>query len=168
MGNFKYLLFVPFAAAVVTGRDDEDNWAYHVCMVSLLRYVVAQIFVSVSRIHRITDKTKIQDKGIGFDQIDREDNWDDFIILQAYVMTIVHNLPHLGYNNFPLYNKEGLWQLLAFHVGPAEFLYYWLHRALHDKFLYSRYHSHHHQSFVTEPITGSVHPFMEHLSLIHI
>ena len=42
-------------------------------------------------------------------------------------------------------------------------MYYWLHRALHHHALYSAYHSHHHASFVTEPITGSVHPFMEHL-----
>lgn len=46
-------------------------------------------------------------------------------------------------------------QLLMMHVGPTEFLYYWLHRALHWHPLYQRYHSHHHASFVTEPITGS-------------
>jgi len=39
------------------------------------------------------------------------------------------------------------------HAGPVEFLYYWLHRALHHHYLYSRYHSHHHSSIVTEPIT---------------
>lgn len=163
MGNFKYLLFVPFAAAALTGNDDADNWAAHICIISLLRYITAQIFVSVSRIHNITERTKIQDKGINYDQIDREDNWDDYIILQAYVMTAVHNLPYLGYGGFPLFNNEGLWQLLMLHVVPAEFVYYWLHRALHHKFLYSRYHSHHHASFVPEPITGSVHPFAEHL-----
>jgi hypothetical protein len=37
----------------------------------------------------------------------------------------------------------------------VEFLYYWLHRALHHHYLYSRYHSHHHSSIVTEPITGN-------------
>ncbi|CAF2123093.1 unnamed protein product [Brassica rapa] len=30
-------------------------------------------------------------------------------------------------------------------------------------FLYSRYHSHHHSSIVTEPITSVVHPFAEHI-----
>lgn len=39
------------------------------------------------------------------------------------------------------------------HAGPVEFIYYWLHRALHHHFLYTRYHSHHHGSIVTEPIT---------------
>jgi hypothetical protein len=28
---------------------------------------------------------------------------------------------------------------------------------------WQKYHSHHHASFVPEAITGSVHPFMEHL-----
>jgi hypothetical protein len=28
-------------------------------------------------------------------QVDREDNWDDYIILQAYVMTAVHALPYV-------------------------------------------------------------------------
>ena len=48
-------------------------------------------------------------------------------------------------------------------MGPTEFVYYWLHRALHLHSLYAKYHSHHHASFVPEAVTGSVHPFMEHL-----
>jgi len=69
----------------------------------------------------------------------------------------------LGFNNFPATNEKTAVQLLLLHAGPTEFIYYWLHRALHHHKLYSAYHSHHHASFVTEPITGSVHPFMEHL-----
>ncbi|KAJ1399411.1 putative domain Wax2, C-terminal [Sesbania bispinosa] len=53
---------------------------------------------------------------------------------------------------------------ILLHMGPVEFLYYWLHRALHHHFLYSRYHSHHHSSIVTEPITSVIHPFAEHIS----
>ncbi|XP_038682100.1 very-long-chain aldehyde decarbonylase GL1-6-like [Tripterygium wilfordii] len=48
------------------------------------------------------------------------------------------------------------WQVIItmlLRVGPVEFLYYWLHRALHHHYLYSRYHSHHHSSIVTQPIT---------------
>ncbi|KAG7603742.1 hypothetical protein ISN45_At05g026880 [Arabidopsis thaliana x Arabidopsis arenosa] len=36
--------------------------------------------------------------------------------------------------------------------------------SLHHHFLYSRYHSHHHSSIVTEPITSVVHPFAEHIA----
>lgn len=163
LGSLKYVLLLPFAAVAIAGKDDADNWATHMVIIALLRYVVAQMFISLSRVHALTQHTRIQDKGIGYEQIDREDNWDDYIILQAIVMTLVHKLPYLGYSNFPLFNKEGMWHLLWIHAGPTEFLYYWLHRALHHHYLFSRYHSHHHASFVPEPITGSVHPFMEHI-----
>ena len=57
-------------------------------------------------------------------------------------------------NSFPLYNGPGLVILFLMHLGPVEYVYYWLHRALHHHYLYSRYHSHHHASFVTEAISG--------------
>lgn len=53
----------------------------------------------------------------------------------------------------PLWRTDGIIIIALLHIGPVEFLYYWLHRALHHHFLYSRYHSHHHSSIVTEPIT---------------
>ena len=62
-----------------------------------------------------------------------------------------------------LYDGKGLIKCLLIHMGPTEFVYYWLHRALHLHSLYAKYHSHHHASFVPEAVTGSVHPFMEHL-----
>lgn len=39
-----------------------------------------------------------------FKQVDRETHWDNFIILQAIIMTIVHKLPYLEFGNFPLMN----------------------------------------------------------------
>ncbi len=163
MGTFKYLLFVPFVATVALGKDDDDHWAYHMLVIAAFRYVHSQFWISLSRVHWITQNTRIQAKGIDFKQVDREDHWDDFIILQAIIMTLVHKMPGLGYSGFPEYNGAGMFQLLLLHAGPTEFCYYWLHRLLHHHTLYSAYHSHHHASFVTEPITGSVHPFMEHL-----
>jgi aldehyde decarbonylase len=53
----------------------------------------------------------------------------------------------------PWWNSKGLVLAALLHAGPVEFLYYWFHRALHHHYLYSRYHSHHHASIVTEPIT---------------
>jgi len=83
----------------------------------------------------------------------------------------VHAMPFLycsngtchRYADFPLYDGKGLFKMLLIHMGPTEFIYYWLHRALHFHSLYAMYHSHHHASFVPEAVTGSVHPFMEHL-----
>ncbi|KAE8714859.1 Protein ECERIFERUM 1 [Hibiscus syriacus] len=53
--------------------------------------------------------------------------------------------------------------IMLLHAGPVDFLYYWLHRALHHNYLYSPYHSHHYSSIVTEPISSLplVHPFAE-------
>jgi len=55
--------------------------------------------------------------------------------------------------HLPAWRADGAAAMALLHAGPVEFLYYWFHRALHHHFLYSRYHSHHHSSIVTEPIT---------------
>ena len=162
-GSMKYAVFLPFVATVALGKDDGDSFCWHLLAIAALRYASAQLWISLSRVHAWTRKTRIQARGIDFKQVDREDNWDDYILLQTLVIALVHWMPGLGFNNFPATNEKTAVQLLLLHAGPTEFIYYWLHRALHHHKLYSAYHSHHHASFVTEPITGSVHPFMEHL-----
>ena len=107
MGTFKYLLFVPFVATVALGKDDGDDWAFHMLTIAALRYVHSQFWISLSRVHYVTQNTKIQAKGIDFKQVDREDHWDDFIILQAIIMTLVHKMPMLGYSGFPQWNGAG-------------------------------------------------------------
>ncbi|KAH7525258.1 hypothetical protein FEM48_Zijuj06G0206000 [Ziziphus jujuba var. spinosa] len=67
-------------------------------------------------------------------------------------------------SNVPLWRADGAVIIILLHVGPVELLNYWLHRALHHHFLYSRHHSHHHSSIVTKPITSVIHPFAEHLA----
>jgi len=161
-GNGKYLLYAPFVATVLMGWDDADNWAFHIMAVAALRYLNAQLWQMASRIFAVSEKTRIQAKMLEFKQVDREQDWDDFILLQTLVMTLVHwYLP--GYHTIPFFNATGMWHMLWFHVGPTEFIYYWFHRGLHHHSLYSAYHSHHHASFLTEPITGSCHPFLEHV-----
>ncbi|KAA8520391.1 hypothetical protein F0562_014647 [Nyssa sinensis] len=66
--------------------------------------------------------------------------------------------------HLPIWRTDGIIITMLLHIGPVEFLYYWLHRALHHHFLYSRYHSHHHSSIVTEPISSVIHPFAEHIA----
>jgi len=79
-------------------------------------------------------------------------NRDDQILFNSILF-------YVGYwalesaKHMPLWRADGLLFMFLLHAGPVEFLYYWLHRALHHHFLYSRYHSHHHSSIVTEPIT---------------
>jgi hypothetical protein len=152
-GNGKYLLFAPFVAAVAFGYDDQDHWALHVLCMAAMRYLNAQAWQMASRSYTTNERTRIQTKLLEFKQVDRERDWDDYIILQSIIMTLVHwYLP--GYAQFPLFNAKGFWHALLFHVGPTEYIYYWFHRALHHHSLFAAYHSHHHASFLTEPISG--------------
>eukprot|EP00808_Paulinella_micropora_P005378 g79722.t1 len=168
----KLVLFLPLVLVVALGLDDKDAWCFHMLVISALRYLHAFIWNFLAREPRISSKTRITAKRVEFKQADREENWDDYIILQNAVATLVHMLPFLYCSNgvchkfagFPLHtNKWGWLQLYLWHAGPTEAIYYMLHRVLHWHKWYAAYHSHHHASYTTEPITGSVHPFAEHL-----
>lgn len=77
---------------------------------------------------------------------------DDQILLTG-LLFYTTNKYFSGAKHLPYWNAKGAALTIFLHAGPVEFLYYWLHRALHHHYLYSRYHSHHHSSIVTEPIT---------------
>ena len=77
---------------------------------------------------------------------------DDYLLLSNLVGFFLSDI--LPLQNTPLWNGPGFLITILIHMGPAEYLYYWLHRALHHHYLYSRYHSHHHSSFVTEAVSG--------------
>lgn len=77
---------------------------------------------------------------------------DDQILFNGLLFYLANMvLPQASY--LPMWRSDGAVLIALLHIGPVEFLYYWLHRALHHYYLYSRYHSHHHSSIVTEPIT---------------
>ena len=38
LGNWKYLLFLPFLAVICLGWVDEDRWCYHMLLIAMLRY----------------------------------------------------------------------------------------------------------------------------------
>lgn len=81
---------------------------------------------------------------------------DDQILLNGLLLYI--NSKYLpGADHVPYWNAKGAAITILLQTGPVEFLYYWLHRALHHHYLYARYHSHHHSSIVTEPITCKDH-----------
>lgn len=77
---------------------------------------------------------------------------DDQIIFNGLLFYIGYLLLEQAHH-LPVWRSDGIIITALLHSGPVEFLYYWLHRALHHHFLYSRYHSHHHSSIATEPIT---------------
>ncbi|KAF6145538.1 hypothetical protein GIB67_037571 [Kingdonia uniflora] len=168
LGSYKYVVLVPLlghAAHTLYGVTEPRNKDYGLLFpfyLLLSRLVHDQLWITLSRLQNARSKHRIQFKGIDFQQVDRERNWDDQAIMHCmliYGMVIV--IPQA--RNLPIWSTNGALTMILVHVGPVEFLYYWAHRALHHHFLFSRYHSHHHSSFVTEPITSVVHPFAEHI-----
>ncbi|KAM3199196.1 very-long-chain aldehyde decarbonylase CER1 [Capsicum annuum] len=161
LGNFKYLVLAPFVAHSIYVYSRERDIGYLLIFPLLLsRIIHYQIWISLSRYRTTKGNNRIVDRSIEFEQVDREKNWDDQIIFNGL-------LYYFGYlkmeqvHHLPLWRTDGMIITALMHIGPVEFIYYWFHRALHHHFLYSRYHSHHHSSMVTEPITAFIHPFAE-------
>ncbi|GJN20836.1 hypothetical protein PR202_gb08262 [Eleusine coracana subsp. coracana] len=165
LGNFKYLVLAPWVAhgayLAATKGWREADLGYLAIMPSLiLRLLHNQTWITISRLQNARSRRQIVDRGIEFEQVDRERNWDDQIILSGILLYLgALYLP--GGQHLPLWRADGALLIALLHAGPVELLYYWLHRALHHHFLYTRYHSHHHASIVTEPITSVIHPFAE-------
>ncbi|KAM3394402.1 very-long-chain aldehyde decarbonylase CER1 [Capsicum galapagoense] len=169
LGNFKYVVLAPFVANSIHSffmsedKSKRDIGYLIIFPFLLFRMLHNQIWISLSRYRTAKGDNRIVDKTIEFDQVDRERNWDDQIILNGLLF-------YYGYmkleqsHHIPLWSTNGIIMTVLLHIGPVEFLYYWLHRALHHHFLYSRYHSHHHSSIATEPITSVIHPFAEHIA----
>ncbi|KAJ8438487.1 hypothetical protein Cgig2_008974 [Carnegiea gigantea] len=144
----------------VTGERD-------LCYISVFPFMLwrmlhDQIWISLSRYRTAKGNNLIVDRSLEFEQVDRERNWDDQILLNWILFYIGYWVLDIA-KKMPSWRADGMLYIFLLHAGPVEFLYYWFHRALHHHFLYSRYHSHHHSSIVTEPITSVIHPFAEHI-----
>lgn len=70
--------------------------------------------------------------------------------------TVPHRPPPCGPRS--VLDWWGVGCMVLTHIGPIEGLYYAFHRLLHHEFLWSRYHSHHHSSFVTDPARRAARP----------
>ncbi|XP_075517605.1 very-long-chain aldehyde decarbonylase CER1-like [Primulina tabacum] len=168
LGSFKYMILAPWGMQSVysMATKGKNEWDYANLMVIPLlmwRAFHNQLWISFSRHRTAKGSNRILDRSIEFEQVDRETNWDDQILLNGILFYIVNSIvPNSSF--LPIWRNEGIIITILLHIGPVEYIYYWLHRALHHHYLYSRYHSHHHSSIVTEPITSVTHPFAEHLS----
>ncbi|KGN56664.1 hypothetical protein Csa_011719 [Cucumis sativus] len=168
LGSFKYVILAPWVVHsiyqyVVKDETERDVSCLVIFPFLLWRIIHNQIWISLSRYRTAKGNARILDKGIEFDQVDREGNWDDQILLTGLLLYVVSYVMEEA-SKLPLWRTDGMIIIFLLHIGPVEFLYYWLHRALHHHYLYSRYHSHHHSSIVTQPITSVIHPFVEELA----
>ncbi|KAK4488580.1 hypothetical protein RD792_004346 [Penstemon davidsonii] len=168
LGSYKYVVLAPWTihstySYIMKDANERDFSNFLIFPLLLSRMIHNQIWISLSRFRTAKGNNRILDKTIEFEQVDRERNWDDQIIFNGILFYLGSKYIEAAHN-LPLWRADGVVWTVVLHAGPVEFLYYWLHRALHHHFLYSRYHSHHHSSIVTEPITSVIHPFAEHIS----
>ncbi|KAF7848982.1 hypothetical protein BT93_L1372 [Corymbia citriodora subsp. variegata] len=168
LGSFKYVIMAPWGdhgtyQFIAKGPGERDFGYFLILPFLLVRMLHNQIWISLSRHRTAKGNNQIVDRGIEFQQVDRESNWDDQILLTG-ILFYIGQLTIPQASHLPLWKTDGLIITVLIHALVVEFLYYWLHRALHHHFLYSRYHSHHHSSIVTEPISSIVHPFAEHIA----
>ncbi|GLT31568.1 hypothetical protein SLA2020_062970 [Shorea laevis] len=168
LGSFKHIILAPWViestySFIFKGENERDLSNFLIFPLMLWRMLHNQLWISLSRYRTAKGNNRIVDKPIEFDQVDRERNWDDQILFNATLFYVFNKfLP--GGSHSPLWRTDGVILTALLHAGPVEFLYYWLHRALHHHYLYNRYHSHHHSSIATEPITSVIHPFAEHIA----
>ncbi|QHO29036.1 Protein ECERIFERUM [Arachis hypogaea] len=168
LGTFKWVILAPWIAHstysfLVKDPRERDLLYFLLFPLVMIRILHHQIWITLSRYLTAKGKNRIVDRSIDFEQVDRESTWDDLILLNGIMSYIVYMVSPEA-SHLPLWRMDGAVLVLVLHVGAVEFLYYWFHRALHHHFLYSRYHSHHHSSIVTEPITAVVHPFAENMA----
>ncbi|KAJ0093503.1 hypothetical protein Patl1_26831 [Pistacia atlantica] len=159
LGNFKYIVLAPWVIHSIYSYTVEDEKRKDLSTLLLFplilwRFLHNQIWISLSRFRTAKGSNRIVEKSNEFEQVDRETNWDDQILFNGSLIYVFCKI-FPGATHMPIWRLDGVILTILLHAGPVEFLYYWLHRALHHHYLYSRYHSHHHSSIVTEPITFS-------------
>ncbi|KAF3626170.1 Protein ECERIFERUM 3 [Capsicum annuum] len=168
LGSFKYLLYGPFVAKVMYSRHQEDNimatWCLHVLILCSLRGLIYQLWSSFSNMLFLTRNRRIIKQGVDFKQIDKEWDWDNFILLQALMASLAYYaFPNLV--NLPIWDLNGFMVIIILHIIFSEPLYYYFHRCFHGSYLFKHYHSLHHSSDVPQPFTAGHATFLEQILL---
>ncbi|KAG5403688.1 hypothetical protein IGI04_009807 [Brassica rapa subsp. trilocularis] len=174
----KYLLCAPLAAQVAYSLAYQEDYSRAFCCLNILIICglkgLIHVFWSVyNNMLWVSRTLRINPKGVDFKQIDHEWHWDNYILLQAILATMICYMspPLMMINStillaIPLWNTKGLIALLVLHVTFSEPLYYFLHRYVHRKnYLFTNYHSFHHSSPVPNPMTANNATLLESLLL---
>ncbi|XP_073274485.1 very-long-chain aldehyde decarbonylase CER3-like [Primulina huaijiensis] len=168
LGKYKYVLYGLFAGKVMYSRYQEESlkdcWSLHIFVLCMLRVIMYQCWTSYSNMLFLTRNRLIVKKGVDFKQIDKEWHWDNFILLQAMVATLVIYMFPI-FEKMPLWNKRGITSAIALHIAISEPLYYTMHKCFHGDYLFNNYHSLHHSSPVPQAYTAAHATFLEHLLL---
>ncbi|CAN4094679.1 unnamed protein product [Withania somnifera] len=168
LGSFKYLLYGPFVAKVMYSRYQEGSikatWCLHVLILCSLRGLIYQIWSSFSNMLFLTRNRRIIKQGVDYKQIDKEWDWDNFILLQALMASLAYyTFPNLV--NLPIWKLSSFMVITILHIVLSEPLYYYLHKCFHASYLLRHYHSLHHSSIIPQPFTAGHATFLEQILL---
>ncbi|KAJ8750974.1 hypothetical protein K2173_016155 [Erythroxylum novogranatense] len=169
LGTYKYLLYAPIISKITYSRIQEGSfkvdWCLSILVLFSLREFVYFLWSNFSSMLFLNRKYRINQEGYDFKQIDKEWDWDNFILLQALIASMACVIFPSFLEDAPIWNTGGLFTILILHVAISEPLYYWLHRCFHTSYLFKHYHSLHHSSPVVHPFTGANATLLEHLLL---
>ncbi|VAI17890.1 unnamed protein product [Triticum turgidum subsp. durum] len=168
LGFFKYVLYGPLVGKALAGRAWEaaspDRWLCLLLALFALRALTYQLWSSYSNMLFLTRRRRIVRDGVDFEQIDKEWDWDNFLILQiTMAATALYAFPSL--RHLPGWNTGGLAVAAVLHVAATEPLFYAAHRAFHGARLFARYHALHHSNMVPTPFTAGFATPLEHVVL---
>ncbi|CAN8301508.1 unnamed protein product [Cochlearia groenlandica] len=172
-GNLKYLLYGPLLAQVVyswTYKEDYSKaiWCLHILIICGIKGFIHVFWSSFNGTLFLTRTLRINPKGVDFKQIDHEWHWDNYILMQAIIASMILYISPpfmmMKMDSLPLWNTKGLITLIVLHVTFSEPLYYFLHRSFHRyNYLFKHYHSFHHSSRVPHPMTAGNVTLLENL-----
>ncbi|KAK1630926.1 hypothetical protein QYE76_005241 [Lolium multiflorum] len=168
LGMFKYALYGPLVGRAVASRAWErgspDHWLFLLLALFGLRAFTYQLWSSYSNMLFLTRRRRIVRDGVDFEQIDKEWDWDNFLIMHILIASAAfYAFPSL--RHLPAWEPRGLLVAAILHVVLTEPLYYLSHRAFHGGRLFARYHALHHSSRVPTPFTAGFATPLEHLVL---
>jgi sterol desaturase/sphingolipid hydroxylase (fatty acid hydroxylase superfamily) len=129
-----------------------STWATYVAGITIARVATLQIAQGISR-SKMADSTRITKRPvINEKQHQRESVWPLGFALDALVLVAMFYFTR--FSEMAAFDIKAFLVQFAIHCTVVEFVYYWLHRALHWKWIYQMWHQYHHQSVNTEPTTS--------------
>ncbi|KAM3214663.1 hypothetical protein ACQJBY_066913 [Aegilops geniculata] len=171
LGSYKYLLYGPLVAKVAQewreqGGAPTDSWCLHLLLLLALRSLTHQLWFSYANMLFFTRRRRVVPDGVDFHQIDDEWDWDNMVIMQTLLGAMAISSPLFpAMSELRAWDPRGWAVALLLHVAVSEPGFRWAHRALHRGPLFSRYHSRHHASPVTQPLTSAYGTPLESLVL---
>ncbi|KAI4969762.1 hypothetical protein ZWY2020_000676 [Hordeum vulgare] len=171
LGAYKYLLYGPLVAGVAQawreqGGAPTDSWCLHLLLLLALRSLTHQLWFSYANMLFFTRRRRVVPDGVDFVQIDAEWDWDNMVIMQTLLGAMAISSPVFpAVSDLRVWEPRGWAVALLLHVAVSEPGFRWAHRALHRGPLFSRYHSKHHASPVTQPLTSAYGTPLESLVL---